>query len=127
MRVRIPPIDVPAIDLKTGKFVIDWYDAIKALEKLGLLDLADVSRRLRRPIRTRFVGVIGAKEIQLRSLIDGQPVYRPVFDQAGRRSGKGEGCGLHGRQHFCSRRAHAGPDERRRAVWAGLCTIYQPD
>jgi hypothetical protein len=42
-RVRIPPIDVPAIDLKTGKFVIDWYDAIKALEKLGLLDLADVS------------------------------------------------------------------------------------
>jgi hypothetical protein len=43
MRVRIPPIDVPAIDLKTGKFVIDWYDAIKALEKLGLLDLADVT------------------------------------------------------------------------------------
>jgi hypothetical protein len=40
-RVRIPPIDVPAIDLKTGKFVIDWYDAIKGLEKLGLLDLAD--------------------------------------------------------------------------------------
>jgi hypothetical protein len=43
MRVRIPPIDVPAIDVKTGKFVIDWYDAIKALEKLGLLDLADVT------------------------------------------------------------------------------------
>ncbi|MET4184958.1 hypothetical protein ABIB94_007087 [Bradyrhizobium sp. JR7.2] len=39
-RVRIPPIDVPAIDLKTGEFVIDWYDAIKALEKLGLFDLA---------------------------------------------------------------------------------------
>lgn len=43
MRVRIPPIDVPAIDINTGKFVIDWYDAIKALEKLGLLDLADVT------------------------------------------------------------------------------------
>ena len=43
MKVRIPPQDVPAIDIKTGKFVIDWYDAIKALEKLGLLDLADVS------------------------------------------------------------------------------------
>jgi hypothetical protein len=43
MRIRVPPIDVPAIDLNTGKFVIDWYDAIKALEKLGLLDLADVT------------------------------------------------------------------------------------
>lgn len=43
MRVRIPPIDVAAIDLSTGQFVADWYDAIKALEKLGLLDLADVS------------------------------------------------------------------------------------
>ena len=40
MKVRIPPQDVPAIDIKTGKFVIDWYDAIKALEKLGLFDLA---------------------------------------------------------------------------------------
>jgi hypothetical protein len=53
MRVRIPPIDVPAIDLKTGKFVIDWYDAIKALEKLGLLDLADVSTTA--PSRTNTV------------------------------------------------------------------------
>jgi hypothetical protein len=43
MRIRIPPQDVPAIDLATGKFTIDWYDAIKALEKLGLLDLADVT------------------------------------------------------------------------------------
>lgn len=42
-RVRIPPIDVPAIDLKTGRFVSDWYDVIKGLERLGLLDLADVS------------------------------------------------------------------------------------
>jgi hypothetical protein len=43
MRIRIPPLDVPAIDLATGRFTIDWYDVIKGLEKLGLLDLADVS------------------------------------------------------------------------------------
>jgi hypothetical protein len=42
-RIRIPPQDVPAIDLTTGRFTIDWYDVIKALEKVGLLDLADVS------------------------------------------------------------------------------------
>lgn len=42
-RIRIPPIDVAAIDVKTGRFVSDWYDVIKGLEKLGLLDLADVS------------------------------------------------------------------------------------
>lgn len=43
MRVRIPPIDVPAIDPATGKWTIDYYDIIKGLERLGLLDLADVS------------------------------------------------------------------------------------
>jgi hypothetical protein len=42
-RIRIPPIDVPAIDLKTGKWTTDYYDVIKGLERLGLLDLADVS------------------------------------------------------------------------------------
>lgn len=42
-RIRVPPIDVPAVDPKTGQFVADWYDVIKGLEKLGLLDLADVS------------------------------------------------------------------------------------
>lgn len=42
-RVRVPPIDVAAIDVKTGRFVSDWYDVIKGLERLGLLDLADVS------------------------------------------------------------------------------------
>lgn len=42
-RIRVPPIDVSAIDLSTGRFVADWYDVIKALEKVGLLDLADVS------------------------------------------------------------------------------------
>lgn len=43
MRIDIPPIEVPAIDLATGKWTIDWYDTIKGLERLGLLDLADVS------------------------------------------------------------------------------------
>jgi hypothetical protein len=42
-RVRIPPSDVPAIDVKTGLFTSDWYDTLKALERLGLLDLYDVS------------------------------------------------------------------------------------
>lgn len=42
-RVRIPPQDVAAIDPNTGKLVADWYDAFKALERLGLLDLYDVS------------------------------------------------------------------------------------
>jgi hypothetical protein len=44
MRFRIPPQDVQAIDLKTGLFTTDWYDVLKGLERLGLLDLADVSR-----------------------------------------------------------------------------------
>lgn len=43
MRVRIPPIDVPAIDPATGKWTVDYYDIIKGLERLGVLDLADVS------------------------------------------------------------------------------------
>lgn len=42
-RVRIPPQDVPAVDPVTGKLTLDWYDAFKALERLGLLDLFDVS------------------------------------------------------------------------------------
>lgn len=42
-RVRIPPPDVPAIDPATGKWTADYYDIIKGLERLGLLDLADVS------------------------------------------------------------------------------------
>lgn len=42
-KVRIPPADVAAIDLTTGLLTTDWYDAIKALERLGFLDLADVS------------------------------------------------------------------------------------
>lgn len=43
MRIRIPPQDVPAIDPVTGKWTPDYYDIIKGLERLGLLDLADVS------------------------------------------------------------------------------------
>jgi len=42
-RIRIPPIDVPAIDPATGRWNADYYDIIKGLERLGLLDLADVS------------------------------------------------------------------------------------
>jgi hypothetical protein len=42
-RIRIPPIDVPAIDPVTGRWNPDYYDIIKGLERLGLLDLADVS------------------------------------------------------------------------------------
>jgi hypothetical protein len=40
MRRPIPPIDVPPIDLKTGRWTIDWYDYVKGLK---LSDLADVS------------------------------------------------------------------------------------
>lgn len=42
MKVRIPTQDVPVIDPSTGLMSVDWYDALKNLEKLGLLDLADV-------------------------------------------------------------------------------------
>lgn len=42
-RIRIPPPDVPAIDPATGCLVADWYDVLKGIERLGLLDLADVS------------------------------------------------------------------------------------
>jgi hypothetical protein len=41
-RIRIPPPDVPAIDPATGRFTRDWYDVLKGLERLGLLDLAGV-------------------------------------------------------------------------------------
>lgn len=42
-RFRIPPSDIPAVDPQTGLFTQDWYDTLKALERLGLLDLFDVS------------------------------------------------------------------------------------
>jgi hypothetical protein len=44
MRIQIPPIDVAPIDPKTGQWTADYYDIIKGLERLGLLDLADVTR-----------------------------------------------------------------------------------
>jgi hypothetical protein len=40
MKVRIPTQDVPVIDQATGLMAIEWYDALKNLEKLGLIDLA---------------------------------------------------------------------------------------
>ena len=42
-RIRIPPSDVPAVDPKTGLWTSDWYDTIKSLERLGLLDLFDTT------------------------------------------------------------------------------------
>lgn len=42
-RIRIPPIDVPVIDLETGKMTTDWYDAIKGLERLRIQDISDVT------------------------------------------------------------------------------------
>lgn len=43
MKIKLPPQDVQAIDPKTGLFTTDWYDVLKGLERLGLLDLFDVS------------------------------------------------------------------------------------
>jgi hypothetical protein len=43
MRIQIPPIDVAPIDPQTGRWTADYYDIIKSLERLGLLDLADIS------------------------------------------------------------------------------------
>jgi hypothetical protein len=42
-RIRIPPPDIAAIDPATGRFTQDWYDVLKGLERLGVLDLFDVS------------------------------------------------------------------------------------
>jgi hypothetical protein len=42
-RIRIPPPDIAAIDPLTGRWTEQYFDIIKGLERLGLLDLADVS------------------------------------------------------------------------------------
>jgi hypothetical protein len=42
MRVSIPPNDVPVIDPDTGIMTVAWYDVLKSLEGLRLIDLADV-------------------------------------------------------------------------------------
>lgn len=43
MRVKLPPPDVVPIDPKTGQWVPDYYDFFKNLERLRIVDLADVS------------------------------------------------------------------------------------
>lgn len=43
-RIQIPPPDVVAIDPKTGRWTNDWYDVLKALERVGLLDLAGMDQ-----------------------------------------------------------------------------------
>ena len=42
MKFKIPLPEVPVVDPKSGRMTIDWYDAFKRLETLGLLDMADV-------------------------------------------------------------------------------------
>lgn len=42
-RFSLPPPDVPVIDPTTGLWTADYYDIMKGLERLGLLDLFDVS------------------------------------------------------------------------------------
>lgn len=42
-KFRLPPPDVAPIDPATGKWTADYYDLMKGLERLGLLDLADVA------------------------------------------------------------------------------------
>lgn len=46
-RIRIPPPDISPIEVdpltKRLRWTSDWYDVLKGLERLGLLDLADVS------------------------------------------------------------------------------------
>jgi hypothetical protein len=44
VKISIPPHDVPVIDASTGLMNIAWYDALKALEGLRLIDLADASQ-----------------------------------------------------------------------------------
>lgn len=43
MKFRMPLPDVVVIDVRTGKFTADGYDAFKRLETLGLLDMTDVA------------------------------------------------------------------------------------
>jgi len=40
-KLKFPDADVPAFDPATGKWNADWYDAISAIKRLGLADLAD--------------------------------------------------------------------------------------
>lgn len=40
---RMPPPDVVIVDPKTGRLTPDGYDLFKSIERIGLVDLADVS------------------------------------------------------------------------------------
>jgi len=46
-RIKIPPADISPIEVdpvtKRFKWTADWYDVLKGLERLGMLDLADVT------------------------------------------------------------------------------------
>lgn len=42
-KIRLPPPDVQVIDPRTGQFTADYYDFFKGLERLQIVDLADVS------------------------------------------------------------------------------------
>lgn len=46
-RIHIPLADVPPIEIdpvtKQFRWTADWYDTLKKLERLGVLDLADVA------------------------------------------------------------------------------------
>jgi len=40
MKVQLPPQDIPLVDPNTGRVNVDWYDALKKIETLSLLDMA---------------------------------------------------------------------------------------
>lgn len=46
-RIRIPSPDIPPIemdpDTKQFRWSADWYDVLKGLERLRLIDLADIT------------------------------------------------------------------------------------
>lgn len=46
-QIQIPPPDVAPIEIdpvtKRFRWTRDWYDVLQALERVGVLDLADVS------------------------------------------------------------------------------------
>jgi hypothetical protein len=42
-KFKLPPADIPPIDPKTGLWTADYYDIMKGLERVGLLDLFDIS------------------------------------------------------------------------------------
>ena len=41
--ITIPPYDVPAIDTQTGRVNPTWYDFFRALTRMKITDLSDVS------------------------------------------------------------------------------------